>query len=78
MKNWLTTGQAAQQFGISAKTLARYAKQGKLPSVATLGGRRRFDPATIQQLTHSLYQPATTWPTQKPTEAQRPSTDTLA
>lgn len=39
---YITTGQAAELLGVSPKTVARWANQGKLPHIITLGGHRRF------------------------------------
>ena len=55
---WLTAGQAARQFRVSPKTLARWAKQGRLAHRRTLGGHRRYDPELIDQLVQTLtYRP---------------------
>jgi len=34
--------EVARLFGVSAKTVSRWAEDGKLPSVRTRGGHRRF------------------------------------
>lgn len=38
----LTPGQVAEAFDVSPKTVTRWAKAGKLHSVRTLGGHRRY------------------------------------
>jgi excisionase family DNA binding protein len=38
----LTPAEAAAVFGVDPKTITRWAKQGKLPCIRTLGGHRRF------------------------------------
>lgn len=43
----LTPGEVAAAFGVNAKTVARWSKAGKLPSVRTLGGHRRYRRADI-------------------------------
>ena len=35
--------EVASLFGVSPKTVTRWAEDGKLPSVRTRGGHRRFD-----------------------------------
>jgi excisionase family DNA binding protein len=53
---WLTSSQAAARLQVSAKTVTRWANQGRLEHRRTLGGHRRFDPelidALVQALTH--------------------------
>lgn len=38
----LTPGEVAALFRVDPKTVTRWAKQGRLPSLRTLGGHRRF------------------------------------
>jgi excisionase family DNA binding protein len=38
----LTPGEVAALIGVNPKTVSRWAKAGKLPSVRTLGGHRRY------------------------------------
>ena len=38
----LSPSEVAQIFGVGAKTITRWAKAGKLSSVRTLGGHRRY------------------------------------
>jgi excisionase family DNA binding protein len=38
----LTTGEVAQLFRVDTKTVARWAKDGLIPSFKTPGGHRRF------------------------------------
>ena len=35
-------GEVAELFHVNQKTVSRWAKQGRLPSIRTLGGHRRF------------------------------------
>ena len=35
---------------VSARTITRWAREGRLPSITTLGGHRRFPRATIEAL----------------------------
>ena len=55
---WLTPSQAAQRLQVSAKTVTRWANQGRLQHRRTLGGHRRFDPELIDALVTALtYRP---------------------
>ena len=38
----LTPVEAARMFGVTVRTLARWAREGKLASVRTPGGQRRY------------------------------------
>lgn len=40
----------ARMFGVTPKTVTRWAKDGKLPFVRTLGGHRRFRLSDILRL----------------------------
>ncbi len=44
---YLTPGQAARLLHVSPKTVDRWADQGLVPCVVTLGGHRRFSPEAI-------------------------------
>jgi excisionase family DNA binding protein len=52
--SWLTASQAAARLQVSPKTVARWAKQGRLAHRRTLGGHRRFDPELIDALVEAL------------------------
>lgn len=41
-KTALSVSEVAQLFGVNAKTVSRWASQGKIKSFRTLGGHRRF------------------------------------
>lgn len=43
MADLLTPAQVAAMFAVDPKTVTRWAKDGKLSSIRTLGGHRRFD-----------------------------------
>ena len=45
----LTVGQVAELFRVDPKTVTRWARDGKLPYLATPGGHRRFSERLIQQ-----------------------------
>jgi excisionase family DNA binding protein len=55
---WLTTSEAAQRLHVSAKTVIRWASEGRLEHRRTLGGHRRYDPELIDALVQALtYRP---------------------
>jgi excisionase family DNA binding protein len=57
-RSWLTASQAAARLHVSPKTVARWAKGGRLEHRRTLGGHRRYDPALIDALVEALtYRP---------------------
>ena len=43
----LTPGEVAALFRVDPKTVTRWAQQGKLHSIRTLGGHRRYSEAEI-------------------------------
>lgn len=50
----LTPSEAAAIFRVDPKTVARWAETGKLSSIRTLGGHRRYSSSEIQALlTHA-------------------------
>ena len=48
----LTPGEVAALFRVDPKTVTRWAQQGKLRSIRTLGGHRRYREAEIQAFLH--------------------------
>lgn len=46
----LTPSEVADRFGVDPKTVSRWAKSGKLHTVRTLGGHRRYDSAQVDAL----------------------------
>ena len=57
-QTWLRTSQAAARLQVSAKTITRWANEGRLQCRRTLGGHRRYDPALIDALVDALtYRP---------------------
>lgn len=46
----LTEAEVAALFRVDPKTVARWAQQGKLRSIRTLGGRRRYSEAEIKTI----------------------------
>jgi excisionase family DNA binding protein len=52
--SYLRTGEVADLLSVSPKTVSRWAKEGKLPFMKTLGGHRRFPEAKIRELVDEL------------------------
>ena len=48
--SYLRTAEVAALLHVSPKTVARWAKEGKLPFMKTLGGHRRYPEAKIREL----------------------------
>lgn len=46
----LTTGEVAELFGVTPRTVARWADAGKLTPVLTLGGHRRLRASEVEDL----------------------------
>jgi excisionase family DNA binding protein len=46
----LTPAEVAKLFRVDPKTVTRWAKAGKLSSIRTLGGHRRYRAAEVQRL----------------------------
>jgi excisionase family DNA binding protein len=51
---FLLTNQVADLLDVTPKTVARWAKDGRLPHRRTLGGHRRHPKAAIRELLASL------------------------
>ena len=49
----LTPAEVAALFRVDPKTVTRWAKAGKLTSIRTLGGHRRFRESEVQDLLKS-------------------------
>jgi excisionase family DNA binding protein len=57
--SYLRTAQVAEILYVSPKTVSRWAKEGKLPFLKTLGGHRRYPEAEIRGLADELRAEAT-------------------
>jgi excisionase family DNA binding protein len=57
---YLRTAEVADLLHVSPKTVSRWAKEGKLPFLRTLGGHRRYPEAEIRDLATELREEATT------------------
>jgi excisionase family DNA binding protein len=51
---YLRTAEVAPLLHVSPKTISRWAKEGKLPFVTTLGGHRRYPAQPILELVKRL------------------------
>ena len=47
---FISTGEAAKMLRVSPKTVARWAKNGRLPHILTLGGHRRFPRSAVAEV----------------------------
>jgi excisionase family DNA binding protein len=57
--SYLRTTQVADILHVSPKTVSRWAKEGRLPFLKTLGGHRRYPEAEIRDLAEGLREEAT-------------------
>ena len=51
----LTPRDVAELFGVDPKTVTRWAKAGKLTSIRTLGGHRRFRKSEVDDLRNNYF-----------------------
>ena len=51
---YLRTAQVADLLHVSPKTVSRWAKEGKLPFLRTMGGHRRYPEGEMRALAESL------------------------
>ena len=52
---YIRTAEAAKILCVSAKTVSRWAKEGKIPHVITLGGHRRFPRTAVIDLARRMH-----------------------
>jgi excisionase family DNA binding protein len=52
--SYLRAAEVAEILYVSPKTVSRWAKEGKLPFMKTLGGHRRYPAAKIRELAEQL------------------------
>ena len=57
--SYLRTAEVANLLQVSPKTVSRWAKEGKLPFLKTLGGHRRYPEVEIRDLAEELREEAT-------------------
>ena len=55
---YLRTAQVAELLQVSPKTVSRWAQEGRLPYLRTLGGHRRYPDAEIRVLLATLSEPS--------------------
>lgn len=53
-EEYMRTAEVARLLHVSPKTVSRWAKEGKIPCVRTLGGHRRFSGRVIRELIEKL------------------------
>ena len=53
-ESYLKTAEAARILRVSPKTVSRWAKDGKLPHMVTLGWHRRFPASRIEAIARGL------------------------
>jgi excisionase family DNA binding protein len=49
-EDFLPIGEAARLFGVSVETLRRWDRQGRIKSIRTLGGQRRFARTEVERV----------------------------
>ena len=54
---YLRTAQVAELLHVSPKTVSRWAQEGRLPYLRTLGGHRRYPVPEIRALLETLSEP---------------------
>jgi excisionase family DNA binding protein len=53
-ENLLTPAEVAALFRVDPKTVTRWAKAGKLTSIRTLGGHRRYKESEVKALLNTI------------------------
>jgi excisionase family DNA binding protein len=56
---YLRPSEVADLLSVSPKAVSRWAKEGRLPFMSTLGGHRRYPQAEIRELVDELRQEPT-------------------
>lgn len=56
-KNFLSRAEVARLLEVSPNTITRWAREGRLPFVLTLGGRRRYVRDDVEKLVKVLLDP---------------------
>jgi excisionase family DNA binding protein len=54
VEDYLRAAEAAALLHVSPKTISRWAKEGRVPHIVTLGGHRRFPRRAIEALAERL------------------------
>ncbi len=55
----LTPRQVARRFAVDPKTVTRWARDGKLPSIRTPGGHRRYRLSVVEALSAESFEKKT-------------------
>lgn len=53
-RDFLTPGEVAELLHVSPKTVSRWASQGLLPCLVTLGGHRRFRRRDVERIERQM------------------------
>jgi excisionase family DNA binding protein len=53
-RQYLSRSEVAKMFQVSPSTITRWADEGKLPCIKTLGGHRRYEVKTIRKLVRQI------------------------
>lgn len=53
-REFLTPGEVARLLHVSPKTISRWASQGLLPCLVTLGGHRRFRREDVERVARQM------------------------
>ena len=61
-EEYLSAGDAARLLCVSARTVSRWADQGRIPHLVTLGGHRRFPKSSVLKLLGSAQRRGETAP----------------
>jgi excisionase family DNA binding protein len=59
---YLRTAQVAELLHVSPKTVSRWAEEGRLPYLRTLGGHRRYPDGEIRALLETMSEPSAAFP----------------
>jgi excisionase family DNA binding protein len=54
---YLSRAEVAEILGVSANTVARWAREGRIPCHRTLGGHRRFSRAEVEEVLRVMQTP---------------------
>ena len=54
-QQYLTPGQVARILHVSPKTIDRWADQGLIPCITTLGGHRRFREDVVREVANEMF-----------------------
>ncbi|HYJ33765.1 MAG TPA: BldC family transcriptional regulator [Candidatus Binatia bacterium] len=66
----MTPGEVADVFRVDPKTVGRWAKEGRLDAIRTIGGHRRFRRSQIRAILNAPPPVDTRWPRRPPVGRQ--------